>query len=290
MMSLVVPGFDLEQIYKAGQAIRWQKLRLVDNLYYVIVSNRNFTAIEQKKNRLIFTCSSNNVYDYWFEYLDLRQDYVELNADMHRTLSQFAKMSDDSFGLHVLKLEVWEVMLAVLAMRKSSPESARMNMDLLCSIAGKKHESAINSIRFVWHETPDSEDIVKHSEELLKYEMFKPVVDLAEKVDIIGEFMIEAMALDSNGKNMQFLRSLEVFKPQEARIIMSWGLGRRDVIALSKTQGAMFTRKFGSSPLDWMRSNKYVRDHLFHGRMDYFSQLVRSSYISKKQKELSEWE
>lgn len=290
MMSIVVPGLNLEQTYRAGQTLRWEKLRLVDAVYYVVISNRNFTAVSQKGDRLLFTCSSNQVYDYWFEYFDMRQDYIELNADMHRAHHSFSKLADDAFGMHVLKLEPWEVMLEALCMRKCGPFEAKRNMKLLCSIAGKKKESGISSIRFKWNETPDSEDIIKKKDKLLQYKQFEPVVKLAEQIDFLGELVVDSMVLDTNGKNMAFLRSLDVFTPNEARMVLSWGLGRRDVIALSKTQAASFTRHYGSSPLEWMRSNKQVYSQCFNGRMDYFSQLVRFNYITKKQKGLKEWE
>lgn len=284
MMSLVIPGFDLEQMYNAGQASHWKKVFLSDRMLYVVISNRTFTALEQKRNRIIFSCSSNQVYDYWFDYFDLRQDYVELNADVHRSFGTFGRMADNTFGMHVLKLEPWEAMLEVLVMRKCSPEKARENLWLLCDIAGKHKESALSLTRFKWSEMPDSEDIIKHKKKLLLYPQFEPVVKLAEKVDKLGEFAIDSMVLDTNSVNMGFLRSFDVFTPQEARMVLSWGLGRRNVIALSKTQVASFTRHFGSSPLEFMRSNKHIRDGYFHGRMDYFSQLVRSDYINHKQR------
>ncbi len=283
MMSLVVPGLDLEKIYQSGQALRWQKVQLLDNLYYVVVSGKHFTAIQQKGDRLVFTCSSNHVYDYWFEYFDMRQDYVELSADIHMAPRYFSRMADDSFGLHVLKMETWEVMLSVLMMRKSSLSKARSNMQLLCSLAGKSHDSALCSARLKWHETPDSEDIVKHVRDLESNDLFIPVLQLAERVDVLGDLIIDSMELDSNGKNMAFMRSLEVFTPQEARKVLSWGLGRRNVIALSVSQASGFARTFGSSPLEWMRSNSFVRDGCFQGRMDYFSQIVRYEYITRKQ-------
>ena len=281
-MSLTVPGFKLEQTYKTPQAIRWQKKLLVDKFVYIVPSVDECTAISQNRDKLLFYCSSGQVFDYWYSYLDLKQDYFDLKHGMSSISTTLSKQAKDCFGMHMLRLDLWESMLVVLMLRKSSLKKARRNMELLCKVAGEAKTVTVNSAKFKWYTTPDSEAIVRHKDELLQYRQFKAVVDLAETFDELGDFTLLLMRdMNSAKENLNLLKKTGIFTAEEAKKVLSWSLGSK-LVSISKAQNKEFEERKGQSFKLWVKDNLAKVDEALDGRLDYLCQIICMKYINDK--------
>ena len=84
MFVIEVPYFNLDQIYASGQCPRWIKLK---ESKYVIPFRDKALKIEQQRDkydwtryRLIMSCTEDDFYNVWFNYLDLRMDCLDENS------------------------------------------------------------------------------------------------------------------------------------------------------------------------------------------------------------------
>ena len=81
MFVIEVPYFNLDQIYASGQCPRWIKLK---ESKYVIPFRDKALKIEQQRDkydwtryRLIMSCTEDDFYNVWFNYLDLAMEFTD---------------------------------------------------------------------------------------------------------------------------------------------------------------------------------------------------------------------
>ena len=88
MFVIEVPFINLDHIYNSGQAPRWIKLK---ESHYIVPHGDKALKIQQQRDRfdfdryrLIMNCSEKDFYDIWFNYFDLKTDYLHLNIKTKR--------------------------------------------------------------------------------------------------------------------------------------------------------------------------------------------------------------
>lgn len=166
MFVIEVPYFNLDQIYNSCQTPRWIKLR---DLKYVVFYKDKALKIEQQKQRLILSCSEEDFYDIWFEYFDLRTDYLLENNKIKRLGGKFKVPANRGNGIHILKQDPFEAYVFTKLVDKVGYDKTALAIRHIAEICGVEHSQSMREVgRVVWHEFPTPEMILKKIDDLKK--------------------------------------------------------------------------------------------------------------------------
>lgn len=175
MFVIDVPYFNLNQIYNSGQVPRWIKLK---EGKYVIPFRDKALKIEQQRDRfdfnkhkLIVSCSADDFYDIWFEYLDLRTDCLNVNMKVKHLGGKFKILANRGSGIHIMHQDEFEAyVLAKLIMYVGYRKAGEL-MNRIAQTYGIEHNQSMREAgRITWYEWPTPEILL----EKLNKEKLKP--------------------------------------------------------------------------------------------------------------------
>lgn len=162
MFSIEVPGLNLQKIYDSYQTSRWIK---INNETYVVPYNNVAVKVQQIKNRLLFSCSLSEFCDIWYNYFDMKTDYVWLNFKIGKIDKYLNKCSVKGSGIHILAQDPFEVLITSLITECKYNSSDVIKM--FCSKFGNKHKQAFGDAgQIVWFEFPKPEQILENANEV----------------------------------------------------------------------------------------------------------------------------
>lgn len=164
MFSIEVPFFNLDQTYLSGQTFRWIRLK---GGKYVIQHRDKVLRVEQIKGRLLLNCDEKQFNDVWFDYFDLGTNYEKPNARLQFCNEYLKLCSVRAKGVHILKQDVFETIIAsIISEGRSTPE-CRAIIDSLCSICGIAKSSSMRDWgRVKWFEFPTPLSIIENADDL----------------------------------------------------------------------------------------------------------------------------
>lgn len=173
MFVIEVPYINLDHIYDSGQAPRWIKLK--EGKYVVPFKNKAL-KIEQQKNkydltkcRLIMNCSEEDFYNIWFEYFDLKTDYVFENFKIKKLGKKFKVIANRGYGIHTLNQDPFEAYLYCRMVSNVGYINASIAINHIAEICGVYHcQSMREAGKIVWYEFPTPEMIIKNFNKLMK--------------------------------------------------------------------------------------------------------------------------
>ena len=171
MFVIEVPYFNLDQIYNSGQVPRWIKLR---DSKYVIPFRDKALKIEQQRNkfdftkhRLIMSCSEDDFYNIWFEYFDLRTDYLDVNMKVKRLGGKFKVLANRGNGIHIMHQDYFEAYVLAKLITYAGYEKAAVAMNHIAEVCGVKHTQSMREAgRITWYEWPTPEMILEKHDNL----------------------------------------------------------------------------------------------------------------------------
>lgn len=170
MYIIEVPNINLDQIYSSGQVFRW--IKFSEGKYVILYKNMSL-KIQQQRSKLIMNCSEEDFYNIWFEYFDLRTDYVDLNRKMQMLGDEFKPLAVRGRGVRILNQDLFE-MLITYAIGGRTYSEIRWNIDNLCMLCGVLHRQSIRELgKLNWFEIPTAEMILNKKEEIKKSVWFK---------------------------------------------------------------------------------------------------------------------
>ena len=159
MFVVNVPYFNLDQIYNSLQAPRWIKLR---EMKYVVIHKEHVLKIEQQKQRLIFSCSEDEFYNIWFNYFDLRTDYLIENNKIKRLGGKFKIPANRGNGIHILNQDPFEMYIFCKLVSKVGFNKATELMNRIACNYGIEHKQSMREVgRIFWYEWPTPESLLE---------------------------------------------------------------------------------------------------------------------------------
>lgn len=175
MFVIDVPYFNLNQIYNSGQVPRWIKLK---EGKYVIPFRDKALKIEQQRDRfnfnkyrLIMSCSADDFYNVWFEYFDLKTDYLDVNMRVKHLGGKFKIPANRGSGIHIMHQDEFEAYVLAKLIVYVGYRKAGELMNRIAQTYGIEHNQSMREAgRITWYEWPTPEMLL----EKLNKEKLKP--------------------------------------------------------------------------------------------------------------------
>ncbi len=171
MFVIEVPYFNLDQIYNSGQVPRWIKLK---EGKYVIPFRDKALKIEQQRDkfnlnkyRLIMSCSEDDFYNIWFEYLDLRTDCLDVNMKVKCLGGKFKVPANRGSGIHIMHQDEFEAYVLTKLIAYVGYEKTAIAMNHIAEACGVQHiQSMREAGKITWYEWPTPEMILEKHDKL----------------------------------------------------------------------------------------------------------------------------
>ena len=171
MFVIEIPYFNLDHIYNSGQAPRWIKLK---EGKYIVPYKDKALKIEQQRNRfdwtrhrIIMNCTEDDFYNVWFEYFDLRTDYLKENCKVRKLGGKFKKIANRGHGVHILRQDIFEAFVLSRLIKNLGYEEAAKILNHIAEACGIKHVQSMREAgRITWYEFPTPEMILENFKNL----------------------------------------------------------------------------------------------------------------------------
>ena len=236
MYVIEVPFLDLNQIYESAQPLRWIKLR--DNKY-VIQDGHFALKVEQKKGRLIMSCTEEEFYNKWYDYFDMGTDYGNTYFKLCRNGGDFLKVcAVRNGGVRVIHQDLFECIITHIIYSNCDSHIAEFMLNNFVRMCGVEHVQGMREAgRIRWYEFPTPEAIIENINNL----------DLPEKacneIRNICEDIIEGW-LD--------IGELKEMEPDEAHSYL--------VEFCANDMVLDFITLYGLHDLKWFPQNRFIAD------------------------------
>lgn len=175
MFTLEVPYFNLDHIYNSGQVPRWIQLKQSpEKSIYVIPYKDKALKIQQQRNRfdwtnhrLIMSCTEEDFYNIWFDYLDLKMDCSRENRKIKKLGGKFKVPANHGHGIHLIKQDPFEAFVLSYIVEKVGYEKAKVAMNHIAETCGIKHVQSMREAgKVTWYEWPTPEMILEKHDKL----------------------------------------------------------------------------------------------------------------------------
>lgn len=166
MFIIEIPYMNLEQIYNSKQVPRWIKLK---EDKFVVIHKDKALKIEQKKQRFFMNCSEDEFFKVWFEYFDLRTDYMTANHKIKLLGNKFKIVANRGQGIHIINQDSFEAFVYSRIAFNVGYEKAGKAINHIAMVCGTKHVQAMNEAgKVTWYEFPTPEMILEKFDKLGK--------------------------------------------------------------------------------------------------------------------------
>lgn len=166
MFVIEVPYFNLNKTYQSGQHLRWIKLR---DSKYVIPHKDKALKVEQQKDRLIMSCNNEDFYNIWFDYFDLKTDYMQINFAMKK-IDELKAISVRGKGIHIINKDPFEAIVIELLLKDKNEFSVPRILSDFSESFGIYHKQSMREAGKVsWYEFPMPIDILENQDNFTKY-------------------------------------------------------------------------------------------------------------------------
>lgn len=165
MICLTVPNFNLRQTMLSYQDPLCRCEHGFEADGYIFFKGKFCVKVEQqKKDRILFSCSEQEFFDTWFDYFDLSYDYASA-SDAHKHVRGMvdARIAFNEFdGVHVLRQLAWDVILKQLLSQKLNPAAAVKRIDAVFSCCNdKRKRKPLRGYKPIeWWPIPSPEELV----------------------------------------------------------------------------------------------------------------------------------
>lgn len=223
MFVIEVPYFSLDQIYESGQVFRWIKMR--DGKYVIPFKNKA-VKIEQQKDRLVIACPEEDFYTDWYEYFDMRTDYMSINYKV-KAIDDYVKIcANRGKGIHILKQDLFEMIVTFMLATATNIPRVKQMLDMICSSCGIKHDQSFRECgRVTWYEFPAPADIVKNQDKIgnLGLDRKEHIVQICQDI-IDGWLDLDELTYMNYQEARETLMQFDGIGPKVADCICLYGL------------------------------------------------------------------
>lgn len=132
-----IDDFDLQKTLECGQCFRAIKN---GDKKYIVLAKGKVIEIEQIGNTIcIYNSTVEDVREIWLDYFDLNQDYGIIYKQI-KSFDRMAAVVDFSYGIHILKQELWEMITSFVLSCRNSISGVSKAINLLCENYGTPTE------------------------------------------------------------------------------------------------------------------------------------------------------
>lgn len=264
MYVLEVPYFDLEEIYKSGQAFRWIKL---NDKKYIIPLRDKALKVEQQRQRIIFDCTEEAFFERWWDYFDFEVDYQALNNAIKFCDESFKIPANRAKGVHILKQDLFEVIISCCLETVSSIQKTEQMVKGIARKIGVKHKQSMKEAgQVVWYEFPTPEIFLQKQNLLTTQEVGykkETLLGLCELI-LTGWLDFEFLRSLSYEEAKSYLMEFNGIEPKAADSICLYGLHHLQAfpVDIHIEQIARRSKMTSDEYLEWfVGNNKRVNEN-----------------------------
>ena len=229
MFVIEVPFFDLNEIYKTDQAIRWRK---VAENKYMIQHGDKIVLVNQRRNKKAFLCSEEEFYSVWFKYFDLNFDYYnsdfKLKAFSKNKINPFFKIKLNQ-NKRIIRQDIFETMIFYL-LNKYNREQKFLK---ICSL-GEKKKNTLDGLKVHWNKFPTPEELLSSKEELI---LFLEQIEVKRIIQLCSRLQLEQYPLENlryfNEEVDYILLHRLIGNEKWCKKVMFYSLGFKDCFVIS---------------------------------------------------------
>ena len=222
MLSMLIPNFDLNQIYESGIPIGWKK---VDENWYIMHTTGLACAVKQYGDKKVFYCSEEEFFNTWYYYFTIDVDYVPVHRQLRQMNdNKLLTVTEKRKGMRLIRDNVNEVIIRGIINEHcydSSPVSVYDSM--LAHVGIPQKDTIQNMGRFNWKNMPP----IMTLQEIPVSEMYSSMFDSEPAQELIE---ISKRANECKNLMPSLIEALNKNQFKDANDIM-WILGlSEDVI------------------------------------------------------------
>lgn len=161
MYKIKVNNFDIKKICNSGQCFRMSE---IETGIYAVVAFDSYIEISQREDELILTCTEEEFYNLWQEYLGLNDDYDSIES-LIKDDSYMKDAMEYGYGIRILKQDVWETLVSFIISQQNNIPRIKKSINILCERYGEKK---INFRNQEFYTFPTPEALMSVSEEELR--------------------------------------------------------------------------------------------------------------------------
>lgn len=180
-----IENMDLEQISASGQCFRmWktgentsgqeqcpegreetQEVSRVWKEEYTLIAGNRLLKVRQSENRFWFSCTEQEMEEFWKEYFDFDMDYGAVINSVDRDDAYLIRAAAFGAGIRILKQDLWEMIVTFIISQQNNIRRIRKCIETICEKYGKKCSASDGTEYFAF---PTPEELAAASEEELR--------------------------------------------------------------------------------------------------------------------------
>lgn len=162
MYVIECPYLSLEKTFTSNQSMR---TRMMAEGKYLVLDGNRYCKVIQQKERLVFDCSEDDFYQYWFNFFDMKRPYDLVHYNLqHYADSNLYPLINRAKGVRILRQDPFEVAVSsILCHGKSKYHGAQL-VDQFVHAFGQVHtRSMAESGKVTWYSFPTPEQIYRNA-------------------------------------------------------------------------------------------------------------------------------
>lgn len=243
---LKITNFNLEKTLTSGQCFRFSQAGRI----WTVQSEDKVVKIIQdfENNKLLFMGETQEIKDYWIQYLGLTDDYSEIH-ELIKDNEFLVKAEQYSQGLKILHQDPWETLVCFIISQRNNIPKIKTTVERICRACGKPISAKNTNTQETYYTFPTPEELLRGLSENgnnlgLGYRL--PYLEAAAKAVLNGTLNLsELTAGNSTYYNaIQRLQSLYGVGPKVANCVALFGLGHTSAFPVDIWVQRVIDREF----------------------------------------------
>ena len=222
MIKKITDDLELGKIMDSGQCFRWYE---EDGSYRIMSGSRCLYMTELGDGDYELDCSEEEFDAYWYDYLDLEEDYAAIRARIDPAEDPFLyEACEHEKGIRMLRQDPWEMLISFIISQNRNIPAIRRSIELLSEACGDRR---VDSRGRGYYAFPGPEAVASLSEEELtacKLGYRTGYVHLAAVAVNEGSFDVASLMDADEEHTIESLKSLMGVGDKVANCVSLFGL------------------------------------------------------------------
>ena len=154
MQVRIEDDLDLKKISESGQCFRWTEIS--PDEYQIIVRDKCLRMKTLGESCFDLDCSEEEFKNFWFDYLDLKENYANIRRRISRERDEFLYLAaEHENGIRILRQDPWEMLITFIVSQNKNIPAIRRSVEKLAELCGLKLANHSGDTYFAFP-TPDA--------------------------------------------------------------------------------------------------------------------------------------
>ena len=154
MQVRIEDDFDPRRIAESGQCFRWSEIS--QGVYRIISRDKCLRIKALDENSFDMDCSEKDYREFWFDYLDLQENYTRIRQRISREKDEFLyHAAEYERGIRILRQNPWEMLITFIISQNKNIPAIRRSVEKLAETCGQEMTNEAGE-RYFAFPTPDA--------------------------------------------------------------------------------------------------------------------------------------